>query len=274
VLQEEKQMSYLNLLDADAAWELVREFEQPAAACIKHCSPSGVAIHADIAEAFQRSYDADRLSAFGVIIALNRSCPKVVAQKIVDQKIFAEIIIAPDYEPEALEVLKQKPKIRIIRFRNGTVAKQPLYRSALGGVLIQNRDDRPLTKKDLQCVTKAQPSTAQIADLLFAWQVVKHAKSNAIVLASDSVTLGIGAGQTSRVEAVIIAARHAGERASGSVMASDAFFPFPDSIDEAASHGVAAIIQPGGSIRDAEVIAKADELKIPMLFTGVRGFRH
>jgi len=274
VLQEEKQMSYLNILDADGAWELVREFDDAAAACIKHANPSGVAVHKDITEAFQRSFDADRVSAFGVIIALNRSCPAAIVQKIIDQKIFAELIIAPDYEAGALKLLKEKPKIRVIKMQNGEILKQPLYRSALGGMLVQNHDEGKIDPKKLNCVTEVKPTNDQLRDFMFAWHVVKHAKSNAIVLAKDGVTVGIGAGQTSRVDATHIAARRAGERARGSVLASDAFFPFADSLDEAAKHGIAAVIQSGGSIRDEEVIAKANELKIPMVFTGVRAFRH
>ena len=273
--QEEKQMSYLNILDADGAWNLVCEFEEPTAACIKHANPCGVASHENIAEAFQRAYDADRLSAFGVIIALNRTCTKTVIEKVLEQKIFVEIIIAPAYEPEALELLRKKPKIRVIENHcTKPDAEITSFRTALGGMLVQNLDTRVVTEKDLKCVTEAKPSKEQIRDLLFAWKVVKHAKSNAIVFVKDACTVGIGAGQTSRVDSTIIAARRAGDKAKGAMMASDAFFPFPDSVEEAAKFGIAAIIQPGGSVRDEEVIAKANALKIPMVVTGVRGFRH
>ena len=275
VLQEEKQMSYLNILDADGAWNLTCEFDEPTAACIKHANPSGVATHEDISEAFQRSYDADRLSAFGVIISLNRQCTKEIVQKVIDQKIFTEIIIAPSYEPDALELLKNKPKIRVIEHHCPPKNDEQIsFRSMLGGMLVQNLDTRIVTKDDLTVATDMKPTNEQIADLLFAWKVVKHAKSNAIVFAKDKGSVGIGCGQTSRVDSTIIAARRAGDRAKDAVMASDAFFPFPDSVEEAAKNGIAAIIQPGGSIRDGEVIAKANELKIPMVFTGVRGFRH
>ncbi len=274
VIQEEKQMSYLNILDADGAWNLVSEFSEPTAACIKHANPSGVGTDPDIAEAFQKSYDADTLSAFGVIVALNRPCTGEVIQKIIDQKIFTEVIIAPRYDEKALELLKKRPKLRAIEMSNSQEKNVMSSRTMLGGVLIQDKDMKIITAKDLTCVTEVQPTDAQIADLLFAWLVVKHAKSNAIVFAKDGVTTGIGCGQTSRVDSTIIAARRAGERAQGSVMASDAFFPFPDSIEEAAAHGIAAIIQPGGSIRDEEVIAKANELGIPMVTTGYRAFRH
>lgn len=273
VLQEEKKMSYLNILDADGAWNLVCDFAKPTAACIKHANPSGVATHEDITEAFQRSYDADRLSAFGVIIALNRPCTKTIVEKIIEQKIFTEIIIAPDYEADALELLKKKPKIRVLQMTKNAHPNKTA-RTMLGGVLIQDADTKTLTKDDLTVVTEVKPTDAQIDDLLFAWHVVKHAKSNAIVFAKDRTTTGIGCGQTSRVDSTIIAARRAGERAQGSVMASDAFFPFPDSVEEAAKNGIAAIVQPGGSIRDDEVIAKANALGIPMVTTGVRAFRH
>jgi phosphoribosylaminoimidazolecarboxamide formyltransferase/IMP cyclohydrolase len=267
-------MSYLNLLDADAAWNLVLEFAEPTAACIKHANPSGVASAPTIDEAFQKSYDTDKLSAFGVIIALNHPCTEGVIRKIIDQKIFAEVIIAPAFEDGAVKLLREKPKIRAIAIDASAPIGKKLYRSAFGGMLVQDRDDKTLSGKDLTVVTSVKPAKEQIGDLLFAWNVVKHTKSNAIVFAKDRTTVGIGAGQTSRVDAVWIAAKRAGDRAKGAVMASDAFFPFPDSVAEAASHGITAIIQPGGSIRDDEVIAKANALKIPMVVTGVRGFWH
>lgn len=269
-----KEMSYLNILDADGAWNLVCEFSEPTAACIKHANPSGVASDENIETAFQKSYDADRLSAFGVIIALNKKCTQGIVEKIFEQKIFTEVLIAPSYEDEALELLKSKPKLRVIEFKCAQDKDRPMYRSMLGGVLVQNIDSKIITEKDLTCVTKIKPSDSQIRDLLFAWHVVKHAKSNAIVFAKDLATVGIGCGQTSRVDSTVIAARRAGERAKDAAMASDAFFPFADSIEEAARNGIGAIIQPGGSIRDKEVIAKADELNIPMVTTGIRGFRH
>ena len=270
-----KPMSYLNILDADGAWNLVCDFEEPTAACIKHANPSGIASHQDITEAFQRSYDTDKLSAFGVIIALNRPCPPAVIEKIIQQKIFAELLIAPSYDPEALELLRKRPKLRAIAYPcDVRTADTVLYRTALGGMLVQNNDARSVTEENLTVATTCKPSRDQISDLLFAWRVVKHAKSNAIVFAKEKVSVGIGAGQTSRIDATIIAARRAGERARDAVMASDAFFPFPDSIEEAHKHGISAIIQPGGSVRDSDVIAKANELGIPMVFTGVRGFRH
>ncbi len=250
------------------------EFEEPTAVFVKHANPSGIASHENIDGAFQRAYDADRLSAFGVIIALNRECTAVIAQKIIDQKMFVEVIIAKSYEPKALEILSQKPNIRVIEQPLTPPKEQTTYRSVLGGMLLQNADTRIITEKDLTVVTKKKPTADQIRDLLFAWKCVKYAKSNAIVFAHDLVTVGIGAGQTSRVDSTWIAAKRAGEKAKGAVMASDAFFPFPDSVEEAAKHGITAIIQPGGSVKDQEVFKKAEELGLVMVTTGVRAFRH
>lgn len=270
-----KELSYLNLLDGDAAWRMVCDFAAPAAVLVKHANPSGIAISdASVEDAFQRAYDADRLSAFGVIVAINRPCTAALAQSILDQKIFVEVLLAPVFEPAALTLLSQKPNLRLLEMGNARFSESSLYRSAFGGMLVQNDDVRPLYEADLTCVTSRKPSPAEVRDLLFAWQVVKHAKSNAIVFARDGVTVGIGCGQTSRVDATWIALKRAGDKAKGAMMASDAFFPFPDSLDEAAKHGIAAVIQPGGSIRDAEVIRKAEDCGISMLFTGVRGFRH
>jgi phosphoribosylaminoimidazolecarboxamide formyltransferase/IMP cyclohydrolase len=274
-LLQGKPLSYLNILDANGAWEAVHEFLDPTAVLVKHATPSGIASHSDITEAFQRAYDADRLSAYGVIIALNRECTAAIVQKILDQKIFTEVVVAPSFEPGALELLKQKPNIRVIEQVNGEHLRgQILYRSVMGGMLVQQPDYRVLTEAELKPVTDTKPTAAQTRDLLFAWKAVKSAKSNAIVFAKDLVTIGIGSGQTSRVDATWIAAKRAGEKAKGAVMASDAFFPFPDSVEEAAKHGIAAIVQPGGSIRDAEVFKRANELGIAMVITGVRGFRH
>ncbi len=274
-LHQGKALSYLNILDADAAWGAVCEFADPTAVLVKHANPSGIASRASVDDAFQAAYDTDRLSAFGVIIALNRPCTKVIAQKILDQKIFVEVVVAPGYEDGALELFTQKPNVRVITQTNGSsMHNQTQYRSVKGGMLVQNIDARVVTEADLTVVSKKAPTPEQIHDLLFAWKAVKYAKSNAIVFARDGVTVGIGSGQTSRVDATWIAAKRAGDRAKGAVMASDAFFPFPDSVEEAAKYGIAAIIQPGGSIRDAEVFAKCDELGIVMVTTGVRAFRH
>ncbi len=273
-LLQGKELSYLNIFDSDAAWRMVQEFSRPAAVLVKHANPSGIAVHDTLDEAFQRAYDSDRLSAFGVIIALNKRCTSGVVQKMLDQKIFTEILLAPGFEPGALELLKQKPNLRVIDMTDVTFAHDSVYRSAFGGMLVQNDDLKQVTKDMLTCVTKKKPTPEQIDDLLFAWKVVKHAKSNAIVFAHHGVTVGLGCGQTSRVDSAWIAAKRAGDKAKGAVMASDAFFPFPDAVEEAVKNGIVAIIQPGGSVRDADVIKRADELGVTMVTTGVRGFRH
>ncbi len=269
-----KELSYLNLLDGDGAWRMVCEFPHPTVVMVKHANPSGIATSDTIEDAFQKAYDTDRLSAFGVIIALNRSCSKAIAEKIIDQKIFVEVILAPEFDPGALDLLKQKPNIRLLSMDGTRFSENVVYRSAFGGMLAQNDDVREIRETDLTCVTQKKPTTEQISDLLFAWKAVKHAKSNAIVLAKDGTTVGIGCGQTSRVDSTWIALKRAGEKAKGSVLASDAFFPFPDSIEEAAKHGIVAVIQPGGSVKDAEVFKRADELGLVMVLTGVRAFRH
>jgi phosphoribosylaminoimidazolecarboxamide formyltransferase / IMP cyclohydrolase len=221
-----------------------------------------------------RKRTTDRTSAFGVIVALNRPCTKGVAQKIIDQKIFVEVILAPTFDTDALALLKDKPNLRLLSMGDTRFSENVVYRSAFGGMLAQNDDVKHLAEKDLTCVTKKQPTKHQIRDMLFAWKAVKHAKSNAIVLAKQSVTVGIGCGQTSRVDSTWIALKRAGVNAKDAVLASDAFFPFPDSLEEAAKHGVSAFIQPGGSIRDKEVFARADELGVVMVLTGIRAFRH
>ena len=269
-----KELSYLNILDGDAAWRMVCEFEQPTVVMVKHANPSGIASDTTIENAFQKAYDTDRLSAFGVIIALNRPCTKTVADKIIDQKIFVEVILAPMFDQDALELLKSKPNIRLLSMGDTRFSENTVYRSAFGGMLVQNDDVRVLAAKDLICVTKKQPTDSEMRDLLFAWKVVKHAKSNAIVLAKNATTVGIGCGQTSRVDATWIALKRAQEQAKNSVLASDAFFPFPDAIEEAAKQGISAVIQPGGSVRDADVFKRADELGLAMVLTGVRAFRH
>lgn len=269
-----KELSYLNLLDGDGAWRMVCEFPEPTVVMVKHANPSGIATSETIEDAFQKAYDTDRLSAFGVIIALNRSCTGGVAKKIIEQKIFVEVILAPDFDTDALALLKDKPNIRLLAMDGARFSENVVYRSAFGGMLAQNDDVREIREAELTCVTEKKPSKEQIRDLLFAWKVVKHAKSNAIVLAKHATTVGIGCGQTSRVDSTWIALKRAGDNAKGSVLASDAFFPFPDSIEEAAKHGISAVIQPGGSVKDAEVFKRANELGLVMVLTGVRAFRH
>jgi phosphoribosylaminoimidazolecarboxamide formyltransferase / IMP cyclohydrolase len=265
-----KELSYNNLLDTDAAWKLALELERPGAAIIKHSNPCGVAIAPSISEAYLAALDCDRTSAFGGIIALNTTCDLVTAQAI--SEIFTEVVIAPAYDDDALEVLTQKKNVRILR---ADAVQSPTFdlRSVAGGLLLQSSDP-PDDAEDAKVVTKAQPTDEQWRDLRFAWVVAKHVKSNAIVLAKDGIAVGVGAGQMSRVESTQLAARRAGDRAKGTACASDAFFPFRDGLDAAVAAGAVAVIQPGGSVRDEEVIAAADEHGIPMVFTGRRHFRH
>jgi len=271
-----KGMSFLNYYDTDAALAMVREFEKPAVAFIKHANPCGLASNDDLLEAFRTAYACDPRSAFGVIIALNRPVSKTIAEEIQNESIFVEVIVAPSFDDDARKLLEEKKNLRLIEVGDLRQLNEADFdlKKISGGFLTQDVDTQMITEADLNFATTEKPSADQIADLLFAWKAVKHVKSNAIVLAKGGATVGIGAGQMSRVDSTEIAMRKAGERAKGSVMASDAFFPFPDSIEEAAKNGISAIIQPGGSIRDEEVIAKANELGIPMVMTGSRAFRH
>ncbi len=271
-----KELSYNNILDADGALALIKEFNQPAAAIIKHTNPCGCAVATDINEAFVKAYAADSLSAFGGVIIINRPCTITIAQAI--NKVFAELVIAPEFDDEALKVLRQKKNIRLLKAGDLKVKDKGLrfkdYRKVIGGWLEQDYNNHQLSEQDFKVVTKKNPDQQTVKDLLFAWQVVKHVKSNAIVLAKDGVTVGIGAGQMSRVESVEIAIKKADTNIKDSVCASDAFFPFRDSIDKLAQFGVQSIVQPGGSIKDDEVIASADEKGLSMVFTGIRAFKH
>lgn len=272
-----KNMSFLNYYDADAALAMVREFSEPAVSFVKHANPCGLASSDSLLEAFQKAYACDPRSAFGVIIALNRPVTKAIVDEIEKESMFVEVIIAPSFEKEAMSFFEKKKNIRLIEVGDIRKLDESDFdlKKISGGYLTQEMDTQNITQQDLQMVTVgAVPTPEQVQDLLFAWKAVKHVKSNAIVLAKNGATVGIGAGQMSRVDSTEIAVRKAGKRAKGSVLASDAFFPFPDSIEEAAKNGIAAIIQPGGSMKDAEVIAKAEELGIPMVFTGKRAFKH
>jgi phosphoribosylaminoimidazolecarboxamide formyltransferase/IMP cyclohydrolase len=267
-----KEMSFNNYVDADAAWQLVCDFDDLACAIIKHTNPAGVALGASNEEAYRKALACDPVSAFGGIVAFNAPIDEAAARAV--NEIFTEVIIAPDYEPAALEVLKTKKNLRVLR--GGTT--QPIagleYKQISGGMLVQTRDTHRLKREDLKVVTKRAPSDKEIDDLLFAWTVCKHTKSNAIVYVRGRQTVGVGAGQMSRVDSVKIGAMRAQLPTAGSVLASDAFFPFRDGLDEAAKHGITAVIQPGGSVRDAEVIAAADGHGLAMVFTGIRHFKH
>ncbi len=273
-----KELSYNNILDLDSALNLAREFAGPACVVVKHNNPCGAATAPKLADAFTLAWDGDPLSAFGGIIAFNKSVDADTASAIMDPKAkrFVECIIAPDYEPHALEALKKwKENVRLLKTGELSGGPQGLdYRRVDGGLLVQTRDVGADNPDNWKVVTKRKPSEAEFHALHFAWFVCKHVKSNAIVLARDTHVVGVGAGQMSRVVSVEIAVKKAGDKAKGSVLASDAFFPFRDNVDAAAAAGITAIIQPGGSVRDADSIAACDEHGIAMLFTGVRHFRH
>ena len=272
-----KELSYNNIADSDAAWECVRQFDAPACVIVKHANPCGVAVGAACGDAYELAYATDPTSAFGGIIAFNTKLDAATARAILDRQ-FVEVLIAPDYDDGALEVARKKANVRVLRIPLAPPSRGFIDTKRVGsGLLMQTADDRVVTRDELKVATKLAPTDRQFDDLLFAWRVAKFVKSNAIVYAKDQRTIGIGAGQMSRVVSAKIAALKAGEAGlsvPGSVMASDAFFPFRDGIDAAAAAGIAAVIQPGGSMRDAEVIAAADEHGIAMVFSGVRHFRH
>lgn len=267
-----KEMSFNNYVDADAAWQLVCDFEETACAIIKHTNPAGVGLSAHAEEAYRKALATDPVSAFGGIVAFNCPVDEAAARSVIE--IFTEVIIAPDYDDQALEVLGSKKNLRVLRAWPASRALALEYKQISGGMLVQTRDAHKLTLQDLKVVTKRQPTEDEIRDLLFAWTVCKHTKSNAIVYARDRQTVGVGAGQMSRVDSVKLGAMRAQLPIKGSVLASDAFFPFRDGLDEAAKHGITAVIQPGGSMRDAEVVAACNEQNIAMVFTGVRHFKH
>jgi phosphoribosylaminoimidazolecarboxamide formyltransferase / IMP cyclohydrolase len=268
-----KALSYNNIADADAAFACVRDFTDCAAVIVKHANPCGVAIGSDQAEAYEQARAADDVSAFGGIAAFNRELTEATAKLIAET--FMEVVIAPGFSEGARRALAEKKNLRLLL----APSAEPVtggweFKRVNGGLLVQERDAHILDRDACEVVTKRQPTEAEWADMLFAWSVAKHVKSNAIVFAKGGVTLGVGAGQMNRVNSTRIAAQHGGEAIQGSAVASDAFFPFRDGVDALAAAGAAAVIQPGGSIRDKEVIAAADEHGIAMVFTGIRHFRH
>jgi len=273
-----KEMSYNNYVDADAAWDLVNDLDELAVAIIKHTNPSGVGVGGSNEEAYRRALSTDPVSAFGGIVAFNRTLDAITAALVTE--VFTEVVIAPDFEPEALAVFQQKKNLRVLRIAGSNLEsniKRYEIKQVSGEYLAQEVDDHRLLESDLEVVSDREPSKSEMRSMLLAWRVCKHVKSNAIVLANETRTLGVGAGQMNRVDSVRIAAMRA-ERfnlpVEGSALASDAFFPFRDNVDEAAKLGVSAIIQPGGSIKDEESIAAADEHGITMAFTGIRHFKH
>jgi phosphoribosylaminoimidazolecarboxamide formyltransferase/IMP cyclohydrolase len=267
-----KEMSFNNYVDADAAWQMVCDFQETACAIIKHTNPAGAAIGSTSEEAYRRALACDPTSAFGGIVAFNRTVDVAAARAAVE--IFVEVLIAPDFDDEALQVLTAKKNLRVLRTGQIKNAEDFEYKQISGGMLVQERDTHQLSRNALKFVTKRTPSDQEIEDLLFAWTVCKHTKSNAIVYARNKQTVGVGAGQMSRVDSVKIGASRARLPVAGAVLASDAFFPFRDGLDEAAKNGITAVIEPGGSVRDEEVIAAANEHNLAMVFTGVRHFKH
>lgn len=272
-----KEMSYNNMADADAALECARSFDEPCCVIVKHANPCGVAVRANIFNAYDNAFKTDPTSAFGGIIAFNRNLDKKTAQSIIERQ-FVEVIIAPNVDNDAKEVLSVKQNIRVLECGDLNTAEPSLdYKRVTGGLLVQDKDLGVITEDDIKCVSDLTPTKAQIKDLLFAWKVAKAVKSNAIVYAKKQMTIGVGAGQMSRVYSAKIAGIKAADESlsvEGCIMASDAFFPFRDGIDAAAQAGIKAIIQPGGSMRDAEVIKAANEHGIAMVFTNMRHFKH
>jgi phosphoribosylaminoimidazolecarboxamide formyltransferase/IMP cyclohydrolase len=270
-----KELSYNNILDTDACWTALREFSEPACVIVKHMNPCGTAIGADVVEAYDKAHASDPISAYGGVMAFNRPVPLGVAEHIGANGQFVEVMIAPEFEPDALALLTEKKNIRLLR-TGGVRPVEGHYesRAVEGGMLVQTSDAVTEDPAEFTVVTKRQPTDDELAQLKFAWRVCKSVKSNAILLAKDFASVGVGAGQMSRVDAAKIAVEKAGDNAVGAVAASDAFMPFPDSLEVCAAAGVTAVIQPGGSVRDAECIAKADDLGVAMVFTGRRHFRH
>ena len=266
-------LSFTNFLDADAAWEVVCDFVAPAAAVIKHTNPCGLAVHEDQPTAYRRAFEGDSVSAYGGIVGFNRTVTAVTAEAM--RGVLYHIIVAPDYEPGALDILSKRKQLRILKVEPavGPLAATDVRRVS-GGALVQSADALAEDPAAWKVVTERQPTASEMEDLAFAWRVGKHIKSNTIVLAKDNTLVGMGAGQPNRVTSVHLALRIAGEKARGSSLASDAFMPFADNVEMAAEGGVAAIAQPGGSIRDDEVIEAADRLGMAMVFTGVRHFKH
>lgn len=275
-----KALSYNNLIDVEAAFAIAREFEDPAVVVIKHTNPCGCAIGTDLAEAFINAYAGDPISAFGSILGFNRTLDVSTAELLAEPGRFVEAIIAPGYEDQALEILRTKPKwknnVRLLQCPAFADQQETSYeyRKISGGLLVQQRDDQSDPEDEYKVVTDRIPTDAELRDLKFAWKVCKHVKSNAILFAKNGMVVGVGAGQMSRLDSSFIASHKAGERSQGAVVASDAFFPFRDGIDEAAKAGVTAAIQPGGSRNDPQVIEACNEHNIAMIFTGYRHFKH
>jgi phosphoribosylaminoimidazolecarboxamide formyltransferase/IMP cyclohydrolase len=273
IVHQGKELSYNNIMDADGALACIREFDEPACVIVKHSNPCGVSTGNNLLDVYNRAFNADSLSAFGGVVSLNRTCTAEVANAITS--VFVEIVLAPGFDKEALQIFKNKKNLRVLEIGQITKREPNLeLRNIDGGILVQNVDVKILTKKDLKVVTKVQPSHQNFQDALFTWKVLKHVKSNGILISINNTTVGLGAGQVSRVDAVYMALKKGGNNLRGAVLASDAFFPFRDSIDALKDSGISTVIQPGGSIRDDEVVQACNEVGISMLFTGTRCFKH
>ena len=272
-IHQGKKLSYNNIMDADAALSCLKEFNSTACVIVKHANPCGVALGANMLNVYKRAFNADSLSAFGGIIAINQPCDDILAKEI--SKVFVEIVLAPAFTKKSLEIFSKKKNLRILEVGNIHSREQLLeVRNVVGGVIVQETDTSILSEDNLQVVTENKPSDSDIKTMLFGWKVLKHVKSNGILIVKDNTTVGVGAGQVSRVDSVDIAMKKSGESIKDSILCSDAFFPFRDSIDKIAGSGIKAVLQPGGSVRDDEVISACNEHGIAMVFTGQRCFKH
>ena len=272
-IHQGKKLSYNNIMDADAALSCLKEFNSTACVIVKHANPCGVALGANMLNVYKRAFNADSLSAFGGIIAINQPCDDILAEEI--SKVFVEIVLAPAFTKKSLEIFSKKKNLRILEVGNINSREQLLeVRNVVGGVIVQETDTSILSEDNLQVVTENKPSDSDIKTMLFGWKVLKHVKSNGILIVKDNTTIGVGAGQVSRVDSVDIAMNKSGDSIKDSILCSDAFFPFRDSIDKIAGSGIKAVLQPGGSVRDDEVISACNEHGIAMVFTGQRCFKH
>ena len=272
-IHQGKKLSYNNIMDADAALSCLKEFNSTACVIVKHANPCGVALGANMLNVYKRAFNADSLSAFGGIIAINQPCDDILAKEI--SKVFVEIVLAPAFTKKSLEIFSKKKNLRVLEVGNIQSREQLLeVRNVVGGVIVQETDTSILSEDNLQVVTENKPSDSDIKTMLFGWKVLKHVKSNGILIVKDNTTVGVGAGQVSRVDSVNIAMNKSGDSIKDSILCSDAFFPFRDSIDKIAGSGIKAVLQPGGSVRDDEVISACNEHGIAMVFTGQRCFKH
>ena len=272
-IHQGKKLSYNNIMDADAAFSCLKEFEETACVIVKHANPCGVSKGENMLEVYKQAFNADSLSAFGGVIAMNKQCDELVAEEI--SKVFVEIVLAPSFTKEALEIFSTKKNLRVLEVGNIKAREKLLeVRNVVGGIIVQETDTSVIQKQDLKTVTTAKPSDSEVETKLFGWKVLKHIKSNGILIVKDNTTVGVGAGQVSRVDSVDIAMKKSGENIQGSILCSDAFFPFRDSIDKISNSGIKAVLQPGGSVRDDEVIEACNEHGIAMVFTGQRCFKH